>query len=96
MKFLIVGMIWYLAALWILKSSEWVWNSPEVPTINAVFSVLVLTISAPAIIISFISLVIIDKLCHISVEMITEEDVIKKILEKQLEEAEDENDTEEH
>lgn len=96
MTFLIVGMIWYLAALWILKSSEWVWNSPEVPTINAVFSVLVLTISAPAIILSFISLVIIDKLCHISVEMITEEDVIKKILEKQLEEAEDENDTEEH
>lgn len=96
MTFLIVGMIWYLAALWILKSSEWVWNSPEVPTINAVFSVLVLTISAPAIILSFISLVIIDKLCHISVEMITEEDVIKKILEKQLEEAEDEDDTEEH
>lgn len=96
MTFLIVGMIWYLAALWILKSSEWVWNSPEVPIINAVFSVLVLTISAPAIILSFISLVIIDKLCHISVEMITEEDVIKKILEKQLEEAEDEDDTEEH
>lgn len=96
MTFLIVGMIWYLAALWVLKSFEWVWNSPEVPTINAVFSVLVLTISAPAIILSFISLVIIDKLCHISVEMITEEDVIKKILEKQLEEAEDEDDTEEH
>jgi hypothetical protein len=96
MTFLIVGMIWYLAALWVLKSSEWVWNSPEVPTINAVFSVIVLEISAPAIILSFISLVIIDKLCHISVEMITEEDVIKKILEKQLEEAEDEDDTEEH